>query len=170
MYGMYSFLNDLLTPAVRFSPWVTPLLGPIAPMVSSDSGRGLTGIPVTRTTLASVLWPLGDCTQNLILPLSLTSNQSELVFFISHLLLFYVSAWEEKSHHPLEELVHQLDGERYHINLMIERNIRVIFNIIPSTGVKVSACDIPHLKVLLHRDSSHWGAHFAEDTQSKLPS
>uniref|UniRef100_A0A3Q1BZQ7 Uncharacterized protein n=1 Tax=Amphiprion ocellaris TaxID=80972 RepID=A0A3Q1BZQ7_AMPOC len=146
------FLNDLLTPAVRFSPWVTPLLGPIAPMVSSDSGRGLTGIPVTRTTLASV------------------SNQSELVFFISHLLLFYVSAWEEKSHHPLEELVHQLDGERHHINLMIERNIREIFNIIPSAGVKVSACDIPHLKVLLHRDSSHWGAHFAEDTQSKLPS
>lgn len=43
-----AFLNDLLTPAVRFSPWVTPLLGPIAPMVSSDDCRGLTGIPETH--------------------------------------------------------------------------------------------------------------------------
>lgn len=42
-----TFLNDLLTPALRFSPWVTPLLGPMAPMVSSDDCRGLTGIPET---------------------------------------------------------------------------------------------------------------------------
>uniref|UniRef100_A0A3Q1FWZ1 Uncharacterized protein n=1 Tax=Acanthochromis polyacanthus TaxID=80966 RepID=A0A3Q1FWZ1_9TELE len=164
MYGTPTsggFLNDLLTPAVRFSPWVTPLLGPIAPMVSSDSGRGLTGIPVTRTTLASVISKSSRAS---------SYNQSKLVFFIGHLLLFYVSAWEEKSHHPLEELVHQLDGERNHIHLVIERNIREIFNIITSTGVKGATCDIPHLKVLLHGDSSHWGAHFAEDTQSKLPS
>lgn len=40
-----AFLNDLLTPALRFSPWATPLLGPMAPMVSSDDCRGLTGIP-----------------------------------------------------------------------------------------------------------------------------
>ena len=55
-----AFLNDLLTPAVRFSPWVTPLLGPIAPMVSSDDCRALTGIPVTQTTSESALWPLRD--------------------------------------------------------------------------------------------------------------
>lgn len=55
-----AFLNDLLTPAVRFSPWATPLLGPIAPMVSSDDCRGLTGIPVTQSPSASALWPLGD--------------------------------------------------------------------------------------------------------------
>lgn len=29
---------------------------------------------------------------------------------------------------------------------------------------------VPNLKVLLHRDSSHRGAHFAEDAQSKLTS
>ena len=54
------FLNDLLTPAVRFSPWVTLLLGPIAPIVSSDNGRGLTVTPVTQTTLASARSPQGD--------------------------------------------------------------------------------------------------------------
>lgn len=41
------FLKDRLTPAVRFSPWATPLLGPMAPMVSSDC-RVLTGIPETQ--------------------------------------------------------------------------------------------------------------------------
>ncbi len=54
------FLNDLLTPAVRFSPWATPLLGPITPMVSSDDCRALTGIPVTQNSSASALWPLDD--------------------------------------------------------------------------------------------------------------
>lgn len=46
-----AFLNDLLTPAVRFRPWVTPLLGPRAPMVSSDDCRGLTGIPETHRSV-----------------------------------------------------------------------------------------------------------------------
>uniref|UniRef100_A0A8C2XFM7 Uncharacterized protein n=1 Tax=Cyclopterus lumpus TaxID=8103 RepID=A0A8C2XFM7_CYCLU len=107
------FLNDLLTPAVRFSPWVTPLLGPIAPMVSSDDCRGLTAIPVTQ--IASALWPLDDSAPYT----SYSHNQSELVFFISDLFLFNISPWEEKSHHPFEELVHQLDGERHHVHLMI---------------------------------------------------
>uniref|UniRef100_A0A8D3A2X1 Uncharacterized protein n=1 Tax=Scophthalmus maximus TaxID=52904 RepID=A0A8D3A2X1_SCOMX len=98
------FLNDLLTPAVRFRPWATPLLGPIAPMVSSDDCRGLTGIPVTRSTSASAL-----------------SNQSEFVLLISDLLLLNISSREEKSHHSFEELVHQLDGERHHIHLMIQK-------------------------------------------------
>uniref|UniRef100_A0A671TK81 Uncharacterized protein n=1 Tax=Sparus aurata TaxID=8175 RepID=A0A671TK81_SPAAU len=115
-----AFLNDLLTPAVRFSPWVTPLLGPIAPMVSSDDCRALTGIPVTQTTSESALWPL----LLLILLLSYRKhtrgNQSELVFLICHLLLLDVSSWEEESHHPLEELVHQLDGERHHVHLTMD--------------------------------------------------
>uniref|UniRef100_A0A3B5B9W3 Uncharacterized protein n=1 Tax=Stegastes partitus TaxID=144197 RepID=A0A3B5B9W3_9TELE len=108
------FLNDLLTPAVRFSPWATPLLGPIAPMVSSDSGRGLTGIPVTRTTLASAQFNTTH----------VCSNQSKLVFLIRDLLLFNISSREEKSHHSLEELVHELDGERHHIHLMMEKDVK----------------------------------------------
>uniref|UniRef100_A0A8P4K0Y1 Uncharacterized protein n=1 Tax=Dicentrarchus labrax TaxID=13489 RepID=A0A8P4K0Y1_DICLA len=96
------FLNDLLTPAVRFSPWVTPLLGPIAPMVSSDDCRGLTGIPVTQSTSASALLQAGDPTDKVLLSLL-------------DLLLLNVSSREEKSHHPFEELVHQLDGERHHL-------------------------------------------------------
>lgn len=46
-------------------------------------------------------------------------NQSELVLLIRDLFLFNISSREEKSHHPLEELVHQLDGERHHIHLMM---------------------------------------------------
>lgn len=165
-------------------------------MVSSDSGRGLTGIPVTQSALSSVLWPLGDSTpytlyshwathmrarthtflkviskagslfiaqrddithhtrltekletiidqlavincrrvitqrdfRLLILLLSYcsccqkhtSSNQSKLVFLISDLLLINISSREEKSHHSFEELVHQLDGERHHIDLRME--------------------------------------------------
>lgn len=33
-----------------------------------------------------------------------------------------------------------------------------------------AARDVVHLKVFLDRDSSHWGAHFTEDAQSKLAS
>lgn len=72
------FLNDLLTPAERFSPWVTPLLGPMAPMVSSDC-RGLTGIPVTPTTSMSALWPLCGS-----LPSTLHSHWVSLIFSVSH--------------------------------------------------------------------------------------
>lgn len=72
------FLNDLLTPAERFSPWVTPLLGPMAPMVSSDC-RGFTGIPVTPTTLISALWPLCDS-----LPSTWHSHWVSLIFLVSH--------------------------------------------------------------------------------------
>lgn len=53
-------------------------------------------------------------------------NQSELVFLIGHLFLLHIPPGEEKSHHPLEELVHQLDGERNHIDLMKEK--KSIFN------------------------------------------
>lgn len=47
-------------------------------------------------------------------------NQSKLVFLICDLFLFNISSREEKSHHSLEELVHQLDGEWHHIYLMME--------------------------------------------------
>uniref|UniRef100_A0A3B4XCB5 Uncharacterized protein n=1 Tax=Seriola lalandi dorsalis TaxID=1841481 RepID=A0A3B4XCB5_SERLL len=114
IFGQYGFLKDLLTPAVRFSPWPTPLLGPIAPIVSSDDCRGLTGIPAAQTTLASRTWKL--------LLINRTScNQSEFVLLISDLLLLNISSWEEKSHHSFEELVHQLDGERNHVHLMIKK-------------------------------------------------
>uniref|UniRef100_A0A671QK44 Uncharacterized protein n=1 Tax=Sinocyclocheilus anshuiensis TaxID=1608454 RepID=A0A671QK44_9TELE len=68
--------NDLLTPAVRFNPCVTPFPGPSPPMESSESCLGFT-------------------------------TPSELVFLIPNFLFFHIS--EEKSHHPLEELVHELN-------------------------------------------------------------
>uniref|UniRef100_A0AAX7VKC3 Uncharacterized protein n=1 Tax=Astatotilapia calliptera TaxID=8154 RepID=A0AAX7VKC3_ASTCA len=108
-----TFLNDLLTPAVRFSPWVTPLLGPIAPMVSSDNGRGLTGIPHT------------------------SSNQPKFVFFICDLLLFNISPREEKPHHSFEELVHQLDGERHHIHLMMKTKYYSVDEVRPKRDERI---------------------------------
>lgn len=48
------------------------------------------------------------------------SNQSELVFLISNFLFFHISSGEEKPHHPLEELVHELNGEWYHIYLQMK--------------------------------------------------
>uniref|UniRef100_A0A8C8DYI5 Uncharacterized protein n=1 Tax=Oryzias sinensis TaxID=183150 RepID=A0A8C8DYI5_9TELE len=50
------------------------------------------------------------------------SNHPRLVFFISVLLLFNITSWEEKSHHSFEELVHELDGERHHVHLEKENN------------------------------------------------
>lgn len=44
-------------------------------------------------------------------------DQSELVLLVCHLLLLHVPPREEESHHPLEELVHQLDGEWHHVHL-----------------------------------------------------
>jgi len=49
-----------------------------------------------------------------------SSNQSKLVLLISDLLLFDISSWEEKPHHSFEELVHELDGERHHVHLMMQ--------------------------------------------------
>uniref|UniRef100_A0A671QFI6 Uncharacterized protein n=1 Tax=Sinocyclocheilus anshuiensis TaxID=1608454 RepID=A0A671QFI6_9TELE len=89
--------NDLLTPAVRFNPCVTPFPGPSPPMESSESCLGFTT-------------PLS-------IPVVVGSNQSELVFLIPNFLFFHISSREEKSHHPLEELVHELNGEWYHIYL-----------------------------------------------------
>uniref|UniRef100_A0A3Q1JP41 Uncharacterized protein n=1 Tax=Anabas testudineus TaxID=64144 RepID=A0A3Q1JP41_ANATE len=118
------FLNDLLTPAVRFSPWVTALLGPKAPKLSSVDCRGFTGIPVTKTTSVSVrskmIEPFSSAQRDEITH----GNQSEFVLFISDFLLLNVSPWEEKSHHSFEELVHQLDGERHHVHLMMEEMMR----------------------------------------------
>uniref|UniRef100_A0A8C7HIS4 Uncharacterized protein n=1 Tax=Oncorhynchus kisutch TaxID=8019 RepID=A0A8C7HIS4_ONCKI len=100
--GNLGDLDDLLTPDVRFKPWVTPLLGPMTPMVSSESCRGLmTGMPEIQFTLA----------------IHTSSDHSGLVLLISNFLLLHIPSWEEESHHPFEELVHELDGERNHVHL-----------------------------------------------------
>lgn len=55
-------------------------------------------------------------------------NQSKLVFLVCDLLLLDISSREEKSHHPLEELVHELDGERHHVHLTMtteETNLKL---------------------------------------------
>uniref|UniRef100_A0A8C3GLE7 Uncharacterized protein n=1 Tax=Cairina moschata TaxID=8855 RepID=A0A8C3GLE7_CAIMO len=44
-------------------------------------------------------------------------HQLGLVFLIPHLLLLHVAAGEEEAHHPVEELVGELDGERDHVHL-----------------------------------------------------
>lgn len=93
-----------------------------------------------------------------------SSNHSRLVLLISDLFLLDVSTREEKPHHSFEELVHELDGERHHVHLMEHRvDVKT-----PDTDFTASAGNVPHLKVLLHGDSSHRGAHFAEDAQSEL--
>lgn len=95
-------------------------------------------------------------------------NHSRLVLLIGDLFLLNVSSREKKSHHPFEELVHELDGERHHVHLTKQKQ--------RESGCLNSTCGAPgvcrqtdpHLEVLLHRDPSHRGAHFAENTQSKL--
>lgn len=44
-------------------------------------------------------------------------HQLGLIFLIPHLLLLHITAGEEETHHSVEELVGELDGERYHIHL-----------------------------------------------------
>uniref|UniRef100_A0A8C2JAN1 Uncharacterized protein n=1 Tax=Cyprinus carpio TaxID=7962 RepID=A0A8C2JAN1_CYPCA len=100
--------KDLLTPAVRFNPCVTPFPVPSPPMESSESCLGFTTPVILMTTNIS----------------QTCSNQSKLVFFIPNFLFFHISPGEEKSHHPLEELVHELNGEWYHIYLQIKTERR----------------------------------------------
>lgn len=47
-----------------------------------------------------------------------SSDHPRLVFLIRDVLLFNISPREEKPHHSLEELVHELDGERHHVDLI----------------------------------------------------
>lgn len=46
-----------------------------------------------------------------------SGDEFGLVFLVPHLLFIDVAPGEEEPHHPLEELVHQLDGERHHVHL-----------------------------------------------------
>uniref|UniRef100_A0A673KN15 Uncharacterized protein n=1 Tax=Sinocyclocheilus rhinocerous TaxID=307959 RepID=A0A673KN15_9TELE len=112
------FIEQQIT--VRFNPCATPFPGPSPPMESSESCLGFTTpyrlgteIPGLLTTL---LW-MSKTPQT-------CSNQSKLVFFIPNFLFFHISSREEKSHHPLEELVHELNGEWYHIYLQIKTERR----------------------------------------------
>uniref|UniRef100_A0A672K1U0 Uncharacterized protein n=1 Tax=Sinocyclocheilus grahami TaxID=75366 RepID=A0A672K1U0_SINGR len=115
--------NDLLTPAVRFNPCVTPFPGPSPPMESSDSCLGFTTplLIAHRQQSNTLTGAKNLCHMLMTRKTSQTcSNQSELVFLIPNFLFFHISSREEKSHHPLEELVHELNGEWYHIYLQIQ--------------------------------------------------
>lgn len=76
-----------------------------------------------------------------LLPKRTRRNQSELVFLICDLLLLNISSREEKPHHPLEELVHQLDGERHHVHLTMGHNTASIKHD-PKVSVNVAARDV----------------------------
>uniref|UniRef100_A0A8B9JU70 Uncharacterized protein n=2 Tax=Astyanax mexicanus TaxID=7994 RepID=A0A8B9JU70_ASTMX len=94
MFGIYTsggLRKDLRTPAVRFIPCVTPLLGPSPKSINSHYKFNQT---------------CGD--------------ESKLVFFIPDFLFLHVSPREEKAHHSLEELIHELDGKRHHIDLIVK--------------------------------------------------
>uniref|UniRef100_A0A663MJT1 Uncharacterized protein n=1 Tax=Athene cunicularia TaxID=194338 RepID=A0A663MJT1_ATHCN len=100
-----AFRNDLLTPDSS----------------ATISCRGFTtGIPGTKRVGAaqghrSVAREEGDHK-----PLT-CCHQLGLVFLIPHLLLLHIAAGEEETHHPVEELVGQLDGQGYHVHLRAER-------------------------------------------------
>lgn len=97
-------------------------------------------------------------------------DQSELVFLICDLFLLNVSSGEEKSHHPLEELVHQLDSERHHIHLMMgtiyihksqEKNIsvtEVAYQVFVFFTSKCSLTEIPPTggRTLLKIRKANW--------------
>uniref|UniRef100_A0A3B3S1I5 Uncharacterized protein n=1 Tax=Paramormyrops kingsleyae TaxID=1676925 RepID=A0A3B3S1I5_9TELE len=121
MFGTSGGLRkDLLTPAVRLSPWLTPFPGPRAPMESSASCRGLpTGKPAADRERPFVDKSGNTSTsgnRRRTLHGSTCGHQPELVLFVTHFLLLFPPR-EEKSHHPLEEVVHELDGERHDVHL-----------------------------------------------------
>lgn len=92
-------------------------------------------------------------------------DQSELVLLVCHLLLLDISPREEESHHPLEELIHQLDGERHYVHLTEQTSHFLANHHMTVISPRVMR---RHLKVFLHRDSSHRGAHFAEEPEGEL--
>uniref|UniRef100_A0A4W3IMT5 Uncharacterized protein n=1 Tax=Callorhinchus milii TaxID=7868 RepID=A0A4W3IMT5_CALMI len=117
-----AFLNDRLTPVARFNP-VEPFPVPSEPTLSSEraSCRFLTtGIPGKAAPAQGVgerEGVVGQQPQTLSTPLT-RCNQLRLVFLIGpHILILHVSPREEEAHHPPEELVGELDGERHHIHL-----------------------------------------------------
>uniref|UniRef100_A0A8B9UH69 Uncharacterized protein n=1 Tax=Anas zonorhyncha TaxID=75864 RepID=A0A8B9UH69_9AVES len=117
-----AFRNDLLTPDVRFRassatiscrgfttgiPATKGLLSWGATTTPIPRCSGGTGVPGRRVTMHSHAPPA---------PLT-RCHQLGLVFLIPHLLLLHVAAGEEKPHHPVEELVGELDSERDHVHL-----------------------------------------------------
>lgn len=96
-------------------------------------------------------------------------NQSELVFLIPNFLFFHISSGEEKTHHPLEELVHELNGEWYHIYLQMKTFFRkkrtaiCVIKILQCYDVNSNGFHGSDLKVLFDGNPSNRGADFTED-------
>uniref|UniRef100_A0A8C0ERZ8 Uncharacterized protein n=1 Tax=Bubo bubo TaxID=30461 RepID=A0A8C0ERZ8_BUBBB len=103
-----AFRNDLLTPDSS----------------ATISCRGFTtGIPGTKRVGETVSPRSSKCglpAEGDHKPLT-CRHQLGLVFLIPHLLLLHIAAREEETHHPVEELMGQLDGEGYHVHLRGER-------------------------------------------------
>uniref|UniRef100_A0A3B4CRG9 Uncharacterized protein n=1 Tax=Pygocentrus nattereri TaxID=42514 RepID=A0A3B4CRG9_PYGNA len=115
--------NDLLTPAVRFIPCVTPLLGPSPAMESSDSCLGFT-TPDPRERRAEMeRYAIAHTVNNV--SNQTCSDQSELVLLVPNFFFLYVSPREEKAHHSFEELVHELDGNRAEMGRMMSTGMKL---------------------------------------------
>uniref|UniRef100_A0A8C3I5I6 Uncharacterized protein n=1 Tax=Chrysemys picta bellii TaxID=8478 RepID=A0A8C3I5I6_CHRPI len=112
-----AFRNDLLTPDVRFT---------------TISCLGFTtGIPEREGSIAVILpdplhsirgsgWPLPSSPQGTLT----RRHQLGFVLLIPHLLLLHAAAGEEEAHHPVEELVRELDGQGHHVHLQEEPYLR----------------------------------------------
>lgn len=101
-------------------------------------------------------------------------DQSELVFLIPNFLFLHISSRKEKSHHPFEELVHELNGKWHHIYLQtkniffLEQHSYCINHKMYIT--KKIGFHNNNLKVFLDGDPSHWRADLTEDAECQLAS
>uniref|UniRef100_A0A8C3E6F7 Uncharacterized protein n=1 Tax=Corvus moneduloides TaxID=1196302 RepID=A0A8C3E6F7_CORMO len=101
-----AFRNDLLTPDVRESSATISCRGFTTGIPGANRVGGGGGVHCSRTSRGE-----GDHE-----PLT-CCHQLGLIFLIPHLLLLHITAREEETHHSVEELVGELDGERHHIHL-----------------------------------------------------
>uniref|UniRef100_A0A452I5K2 Uncharacterized protein n=1 Tax=Gopherus agassizii TaxID=38772 RepID=A0A452I5K2_9SAUR len=120
-----AFRNDLLTPDVRFT--TISCLGFTTGIPEREGSTVNCPIPPLSTT-ASVnrgvrlvcARPLPSSPQGTLT----RGHQLGFVLLIPHLLLLHAAAGEEEAHHPVEELVRELDGQGHHVHLQEEPFVR----------------------------------------------
>uniref|UniRef100_A0A6I8T0G3 Uncharacterized protein n=1 Tax=Xenopus tropicalis TaxID=8364 RepID=A0A6I8T0G3_XENTR len=108
-FGSRDNRYNLLTPVVLFNETASS---------ATISCRGFTtGIPIIETTriFEHIRGELQPHFAYFIDPTR--CNKLGFIFFIPNFLILHISPRKEKSHHPVKELVRQLDGEGNHIDL-----------------------------------------------------
>uniref|UniRef100_A0A7M4G1G3 Uncharacterized protein n=1 Tax=Crocodylus porosus TaxID=8502 RepID=A0A7M4G1G3_CROPO len=112
--------NDLLTPDVRFTT-----ISCRGFTTGIPAGGGWASVPHGAHPEPSPVLGCVTLCSPCTLPALTCRHQLGLVLLVAHLLLLHSAAREEEAHHPVEELVGELDGQRHHVHLREEQQVSI---------------------------------------------